>query len=127
MLKRLLFALFAVVMLSPVALFAQTDPLPDVKKAGLDAITALTPIVGLFVLWALKLAWSKVPASIILIAGPMLGIALNYGLAYMTNHPAGDPVLAAFLGAVATWLREFGSTVVSKGMAGPVSTTKLSF
>jgi hypothetical protein len=127
MLKRLLFALFVVVMLSPVALFAQTDPLPDVKKAGIDAITAMTPVVGLFVLWALKLAWSKIPASLVLIAGPVLGIVLNYGIAYMTNHPAGDPVLAAFLGAVATWLREFGSTVMSKGVTGSVSATKASF
>lgn len=127
MLKRLLFALFVVAMFSPCALFAQAEPIPDPKKAGADAILALTPIVGVFVIWALKLAWSKVPASALLVAGPVLGIGINYALTYLAGHPPADLVLGALAGAVATWIREFGNTLVTKGALGATTPTKLSF
>lgn len=117
-------------LLTPVILLAQTaDPLapPDLKAVGANAIAALTPVLGVVVLWALKVAWSKVPASIVLFAAPVVGILLNYGLSYLAGHAPGDPLAAAALGMLAVYLREFGSTLATKGFAGGVSITKAMF
>jgi hypothetical protein len=128
MLKRLLFALFCVVMLAPVALFAQdANPMPDLKSAGAAAILALTPIATGFVIWGFKSVWAKVPASVILFAAPVLGIGVNYGIAYLSGHVPSDPVLAAAFGTGATYLREIASTLATKGFSGAITPTKLNF
>lgn len=131
--KKLLSLTFSIVMgllLVPALLLAQgADPLtpPDFKAVGANAIAALTPVLGVVVLWGLKVAWSKVPASIVLFAAPVVGMLLNYGLSYLAGHPAGDPLAAAALGMLAVYLREFGSTLASKGLAGPITPTKFTF
>ena len=99
----------------------------DWKDIGVQAINALTPVVVLVLVWALKLAWSKVPASIVLFAAPVLGVLVNFALQYIAGHPAADPVVAASLGLLATTLREWLTTFGSKGVSGSVTPTKLSF
>lgn len=116
-------------LLAPVILLAQTDPLapPDLKAVGANAIAALTPVLGVVVLWGLKVAWSKVPASIVLFAAPVVGMLLNYGLSYLSGHVPVDPLAAAALGMLSTYLREWGSTLASKGLSGPITPTKFTF
>ena len=118
----------ALVCLAPVMLFAQdANPMPDPKAAAAQAVTLLTPVIGLFVLWAFKGLWAKIPANLVLIAGPVLGIVINYGAAYLIGHAPADPLVAAAFGAAATWLREIGSTTASKGLLGSITPTKLLF
>ena len=117
-------------LLVPALLLAQgVDPLapPDFKSLGAQAILALTPVLGVVILWGLKVAWSKIPASIVLFAAPVLGIVVNYGIAYLTGHVPADPVAAAALGALAVYLREFASTLATKGITGAITPTKLTF
>lgn len=123
--ERLTF-LFALALAAPVYLWAQeTDPsTPDLTKIVVSAIAALTPVLSVAVLWALKLAWSKIPASLILFLAPLLGMAINFGTGWVEGHPVASPIAAAALGALAVYLREFASTVLSKGFLGPVTVTK---
>jgi len=110
---------------APLYLFAQevlTPPNP--VEVGTNAIVALTPVLSVVVLWVLKLAWSKVPASIVLFAAPVVGMLIEFGLSYVGGHPSANPLVAAALGALSVYLREFASTVASKGFTGPVTVTK---
>jgi len=97
---------------------------PDFTQLGVDAITALTPIATVLVLWAFKSVWQKVPASIIVFAAPVLGILLNYAISLVTGLTADSVIVAALLGAVGTWLREIVSTIQAKGFGGAVTPTK---
>ncbi len=99
----------------------------DWKDVGVQAITAITPVATLVLLWLVKIGWEKIPASVVIFAAPVVGIAINFGLNYITGHPSADPVIAAALGALAVFLRELGSTLASKGLGGPVTPTKISF
>lgn len=112
--------------LFPVLLLAQevVDPKPDITQVGIAAITALTPVLSGLVLWVLKAAWSKIPASMVLIAAPIVGIAVNFATAYIASHPPTSLLLAAALGALSVYLREFASTIQTKGWVGEVSATK---
>jgi membrane-associated phospholipid phosphatase len=114
---------FASVVVAQVA----PEPAPDIKAVGVAAITGLTPVLSVLVLWALKVAWSKIPASIVLFAAPVVGMLINYATSYLTGHVPTDPLAAAALGALAVYLREFGSTLAAKGFAGAITPTKLSF
>lgn len=100
----------------------------DWSAVAVQAVTALTPVLVLVLLWGAKLVWSKVPASLVLIAAPILGMLINFGAGWLTGHQ-GDfsPLVAAILGALATFLRELGTTIQTKGMNGPVSVTKIMF
>lgn len=97
---------------------------PDFMGVGAKAIVALTPVLSVIVLWALKLAWAQVPASVVLLAAPFLSMGIDYFLSWLAGHPSSNPLIAASLGAVAVYLREFASTVLSKGLLGSVSVTK---
>ena len=99
----------------------------DWTSVGVQAITALTSVAVMVGVWALKSAWEKIPASFVLFATPVLGMAVNFGLNYLTSHPPQNLLVGALAGLFAVVLREFTSTLVTKGLAGPVSTTKLNF
>jgi len=117
-------------LLAPVILYAQgADPLapPDFRAVGVNAIAALTPVLGVVVLWGLKLAWSKIPASILVFAAPVLGIVVNYVVSYLAGHVPSDPLAAAALGALAVYLREFATTIQTKGLSGPITPTRFGF
>jgi len=126
--KLLLFtyAIAFALLLVPSLLFAQ-DARPDLNAVAVDAINALVAPTTLLVLWALKAAWSKIPASIVIFAAPVVGMGINYALSYLAGHPPASPVIGALLGMVATYAREFGTTLASKGLTGPVTLTKLNF
>lgn len=96
----------------------------DWQAVGVDAITALTSVVVMVGVWALKLAWSKIPASAVLFATPVLGIAVNYGLSYLSAHPPQGVLVAALSGLFATVIREWWSTLATKGLSGPTTATK---
>jgi hypothetical protein len=98
----------------------------DWTLVGVNAITALTSVVVMVGVWALKLAWDKIPASVVLFVTPVLGIAVNFGLSYLASHPPQSVLVAAAAGLFATVLREWWSTLATKGLSGPVSVTKLS-
>lgn len=128
MLLPLTYALALALLVVPRLLFGQdVEPAPDLKAVAVDAINALIAPLTLVVLWGLKTLWKKIPASLVLFLGPAVGVAINFGLSYLGNHPPADPVVAALLGAVSTWAREFLDTVISKGFTGPVTLTKLNF
>lgn len=125
---RTLLSFLITLLFVPLYLFAQTgDPMPDLKGAGAQAILALIPITTLFVVWGLKLAVSKIPASAVIFAVPIIGVVLNYALAWLIAHPPADPILAAVFAALATYAREAITTVNTKGINGPISVTKLNF
>jgi hypothetical protein len=128
--RLLLFVMLALSVLSLVAsaMAQAAGDKPDLAAVGVAAIAALTPVLSGLVLWYAKILWSKVPASIVLLAAPLMGVAVNYLLSWLSGH-SGDfsPLAAAALGMLATWLREFISTVASKGLNGSVSVTKAMF
>lgn len=99
----------------------------DWKDVGVQAITAITPVATLVLLWAVKLLWEKIPASVVLFAAPVVGLLVNFGVSYLSGHQSADPVVAAALGALAVFLRELGSTLATKGVSGSVTPTKLGF
>lgn len=100
----------------------------DWSSVALQVITALTPVVTLVAVWGLKLAWSKIPAAWIFIAAPLAGMVVNYALTWISGH-SGDysAMIAAALGLLAVVLREFLTTLASKGLIGSVSVTKSMF
>lgn len=101
--------------------FAQAEPMPDVKAAGAELILAAGAIATAFIVWGAKLLINKIPANLVLFAVPVLGVGINYGIAWLVGHPPADPLLAALTATAATWLREIATTL-PKGMA-PVSKT----
>lgn len=100
----------------------------DWNNVAVQAITALTPVLVLVLVWALKLAWSKIPATAIFVVAPILGLMVNFALSWIAGHQSEfSPVMAAALGSLATVLREFLTTVGTKGVNGAVSETKIMF
>jgi hypothetical protein len=119
-------AAVAVLMLAVAASLALAQvapgPMPDPVAAGSAAILALGSIATAFVVWGVKLLLSKIPANVVLFAVPVLGIGVNYGVAWLVGHPPADPLLAALASTAATWLREVATTL-PKGLS-PVTPTK---
>lgn len=96
----------------------------DWMNVAVMAITALTPVLSFVAVWALKLAYSKIPAAWLFVAAPLAGTVVNYGLKWISGHTDSyNAVIAALLGLLAVVLREFITTVQTKGFLGPVSTT----
>lgn len=123
--KLLLLAVAVLVTLAPVAVFAQVEnPPPDYRRLIVDLISAVTPVLTVVVVWAFKLAWSKLPASVVVFAAPVLGIVLNYLAAWIVGQTPSDPIVAALLGAAGVYLRELLTTLGSKGLSGSVTVTK---
>ena len=95
----------------------------DWTNVAVLAIAALTPVVSMVAIWALKLAWSRIPAAWIFIVAPLVGILGNYLLSWLGNQAPANAILGAVLGLLAVVLREFLSTLQAKGINGPVSRT----
>ena len=96
----------------------------DWNNVAVMAITALTPVVSFVAVWLLKMAWAKIPAAWMFVAAPLAGLGLNYAITYLTGHAADfSPLVAALAGLGAIVIREFLSTIQSKGLMGPVSPT----
>jgi hypothetical protein len=124
----MLLSFMLALLFAPLYLFAQTgDPMPDLKGAGAQAILALIPVVTLFVVWGGKLLLSKIPAAFVIFSVPVVGMGLNYLLAWLIGHPPADTLLAAVFAALATWVRELVTTVGTKGLNGPTTVAKFSF
>lgn len=99
----------------------------DWTQIGANAIIAVTPVVSLALVWLLKSVWSKIPASIVLFAAPVAGIVVNFVINYITGMVPSSLLVAAVLGLLATTLREWITTLNSKGLDGPTTPTKLNF
>lgn len=96
----------------------------DWNNVAVMAITALTPVLSFVAVWALKLAWSKIPAAWVFVATPLAGVLFNYLLTYLAGpNVQFTPILGALAGLGAIVIREFLTTVQSKGLSGPVSST----
>lgn len=96
----------------------------DWMNVAVLAVGALTSVVSMVAVWGLKLVWSKIPAAWLFVASPIAGIVLNYLLSYLGNVIPANPLVGALLGLAAVVIREFLSTLQSKGLNGPVSQTK---
>ena len=96
----------------------------DWTQVAVDLVLAVTPVVTFVLLWALKNAWAKVPASVVLFLSPVLGIAVNFALNWYSGHPLSSPIGAAVAGLLAVVLREFISSLSTKGISGSVTVTK---
>jgi hypothetical protein len=122
--KKLLMLVAALVLTGASTVLAQEVAPPDYKKLIAEAITVLVPVFTMAVLWATKLAWSKVPAAVVVFAAPVVGILGNFLLAWITGNQTSDPVVAALLGMAGTYLREILSTISAKGLSGGVTITR---
>ena len=97
----------------------------DWTQVGVDAIAALTPVIVGVLVWALKNAYSKIPATWLFVVTPVLGIVINYGTGWIdANVGTYAPLVAAVLGLLSIVLREFITTLQAKGLFGSVSKTK---
>ena len=96
----------------------------DWTSVAVDLILAVTPVLTMVLLWGLKVAWSKVPGSAVVFLAPVLGIVINFALNWYQGHPVANPVIAAAAGMLAIALREFISTLSTKGVSGSVTITK---
>lgn len=120
--RKVLFILAFV--LAAVTVYAQELEKPDLAASVQAGIVALTPIATMLLVWGLKAAWSKMPASVVFIATPVLGGVVNYGLLWLDGNAAAfSPIVGALLGWLAVSLREFLSTLTTKGLKGAVSVT----
>lgn len=100
----------------------------DWNSVAVQLITAVTPVVTLVVVWALKNVWAKIPASFMFVVTPLAGILLNYVLSWIAGHSADfSVILGAVLGLLAVVIREFLSTLASKGLFGSVTATPKMF
>ena len=96
----------------------------DWNAVAVMAITALTPVVSFVAVWLLKLAWAKIPATWMFVAAPLAGLVLNYAMSYLAGpNVQFTPLIAALAGLGAIVVREFLTTIQSKGLMGPVSST----
>lgn len=108
------------------SLLAQVVPVPppDMSALAVAAIVALTPVLSVLVLWGLKIVWAKIPASWMFVASPVVGLLINFALNWIAGNAANfSPVVASILGALAVYLREFLSTLATKGLLSPVTKT----
>lgn len=124
MLKKLLMLAVGLVLFGASAVLAQDVAPPDYRKLIAESITVLVPVFTMTVLWLTKLAWSKIPASVVVFAAPVVGILGNFLLASITGNQTSDPIVAALLGMAGTYLREILSTLTAKGLAGGITVTK---
>lgn len=100
----------------------------DWTNVGVQLIVAVTPVATLVILWLLKMAWAKIPASFVLFLTPVVGIVVNFGLSWYSGHEGSfSPLVAAALGMLATVLREWITTLQTKGISGVTTPTKASF
>jgi hypothetical protein len=99
----------------------------DWNQVGAALIVAVTPVVSMVLVWVLKLAWAKIPASIVLFAAPVAGIVANFAINYIAGQVPSSIIVAAALGLIATTLREWITTLTTKGLNGPVTPTNLQF
>jgi len=86
----------------------------DWTLLGSQAVLALVPIVTMVVVWGVRLLIPKIPR----VALPVLAMGLPYVLTFFVNYVGGhefSPLVAALLGAAATWLRELISTIQQHG------------
>lgn len=96
----------------------------DWNNVAVMAITALTPVVSFVAVWALKLAWAKIPAAWMFVAAPLAGLVLNYAMSYLAGpNVQFAPLVAALAGLGAIVIREFLTTIQAKGLMGSVSST----
>jgi len=88
----------------------------DWTLLGSQAILALVPIVTMVVVWGVRLLIPKIPR----VALPILAMGLPFALTFLVNYTTGhelSPIVAALLGAAATWLRELISTIQQHGVS----------
>lgn len=96
----------------------------DWTNVAVTAIAALTPVLTMVAVWALKAAYSKIPAAWIFIVSPIIGIGINFAISWLSSQVPSSAVVAAVLGLLAVVLREFLSTLQAKGVTGQVTPTK---
>lgn len=87
----------------------------DWNGLAASALLALVPVVTTIVVFYMRLLIPKIPR----VALPLIAALLPYVVSLASNAAAGtsmDPLLAALLGAAATWLREILSTISEHGL-----------
>ena len=88
----------------------------DWPALGAQAILALVPVVTMLIIWVARKFVPKLPRFTI----PIIAMALGFLLTMvqgMLGGPAVAPLVAALLGACATWLRELINTIQEHGGA----------
>ena len=90
-------------------------PVFDWSAFGVDAISALVPVVTAVFIWAGRVLVVKVPRALIPIVAVTLGTGLDFLTAFITGGVF-NPVVGALLGASATWLRELVDTIAKHGL-----------
>jgi uncharacterized membrane protein AbrB (regulator of aidB expression) len=97
----------------------------DWNNVAILAINALTPVVSFAGVWLLKLLWNKIPAAWMFVAAPLAGVLFNYAVSYLSGPNVNfTPIVAAIAGLGAIVLREFLTTIQTKGLSGSVSQSK---
>lgn len=96
------------------AAYAQ-DAALDMEQLAAQAITALIPVVGAVLVYLVRQVLPKLPRVSIPIIAMVLGIALDYLIAYASGGTF-NPVVGAVLGAASVWLREVISTFNEHGL-----------
>lgn len=87
----------------------------DFNALGVQAFLALVPVVTTLIVFGIH----KVIPSIPRVALPILAAVLPLGVALLNNYIGGhqfSPLVAAALGAAATWLREIVNTISEHGL-----------
>jgi MFS superfamily sulfate permease-like transporter len=87
----------------------------DWQSLGAQAILALIPVVTALIVFGLRKVLPKIPRYLI----PLLAMLVGFGLSWLNNYiaatPDVTPLVAALLGAAATWVREIVSTIQEHG------------
>lgn len=86
----------------------------DWQNLGAQAILALVPVVTMVIVYGIRKLVPKLPRFIV----PIIAMALGAVLAVVQSQLGGPDVsvlVAALLGACATWLREIINTIQEHG------------
>lgn len=96
---------------------------PDWGALLLTAANLLTPVATVALVWALKLAWARIPANLIMPATWLIGPLVNYALNWVNGSVESfNPTVGVIFGWLAIALREW-LTTLPKGF-GSVSITR---
>jgi len=107
------YAILAVLTLSPLAVWAANEADPVALAAG--AITALIPVLTPVAVYWVRRLLTKIPRALIApVVAPLIGIMLDFALAWVTDGQA-NWKWGAVLGAAGTWLRDVIGVAIKHG------------
>jgi len=111
-----LYVILVALTLSPLIVWAlDAAAAPDPAELAAGAVTALIPILTPIAVFWLRKLLTKIPRALIApVVAPLVGVVLDFGLAWITDGQASWK-WGAVLGCAGTWLRDVVTVAMKYG------------